>query len=78
MATKKKAAKKRAAKKSPAKKARKRSTKKKDAAHHLATAHRHVMRVVESVTISDRPHIEKLRRALDHAHDNTRHNGRQS
>lgn len=73
MATRKKAAKKAAkkrAKKGATKAPRRRRAKGAD--HHLTKAHVHVMRCIDTVTVADRPAIERVRRALDHAHDNTR------
>jgi hypothetical protein len=43
---------------------------------HLSRAHRAVLRVVESVTADDADAIARLRRAVDHAHDNARASGR--
>lgn len=73
-APKKKSAKKstkKSAKKGDAPKAPKTSPAKKAEAH-LKSAHRNVMRCIESVTVDNREDIERVRRALDHAHANTK------
>lgn len=70
-----KAAKKRAPKKSAKKAAKKRAPKKARKltnAKRLETAHRHVMRVIESASVEDREGIARVRRALEHAHEATK------
>lgn len=39
---------------------------------HLGTAHKHVVRVLDSVTLDDVDAIQRLRRLVDHAHENAR------
>ena len=65
----KKAAKKRAAKKTT-KSTRKRAAKK--PSDHLQRAHRAVLSVLDKVTASDAEGIARLRRLVEHAHENAR------
>jgi hypothetical protein len=71
MPKKKKPAKKRAAKKAPEKAPTKRP-RKANGAQLVDRAHKAIMRAIDKVDGSHRRDVEKLRRAVDHLHDNTK------
>lgn len=70
---KKKPAKKRAPKKAPKKAPTKRRAKVKPE-EHIKRAHRAVVRVLDEVTATDAAGIARLRRLVEHAHENAKGN----